>query len=102
MSESTEIEQLLSKAYFRLLTQLVDVFAEALPTQQLHRLLRRAGRALAHELIQQRTASGNLRSRATMVSEMMNEHLGAVSRVESNGGYAIRAVGCPLAALTGN
>ena len=45
-----EVELLLSKAYIPVLTQLVDVFAEALPAQQLEALLRRAGRGLAREL----------------------------------------------------
>jgi DeoR family transcriptional regulator, suf operon transcriptional repressor len=31
----------------------------------------------------------------------MNEHLGAMTRVESNGAIVIRGAGCPLAALTG-
>src|SRR5215211_4159741 len=39
-----EVEQLLSKAYIPLLTQLVDVFAEALPAQQVQKMLRRTGR----------------------------------------------------------
>jgi predicted ArsR family transcriptional regulator len=32
---------------------------------------------------------------------MMNAHLGAMTRVEINGGIVIRGAGCPLAALTG-
>ena len=32
---------------------------------------------------------------------MMNEHLGALTHVEGNGGVVIRGAGCPLAALTG-
>jgi hypothetical protein len=35
------------------------------------------------------------------MSEMMNEQLGAMTHVESNGAYRIRGVGCSLAALTG-
>jgi predicted ArsR family transcriptional regulator len=31
----------------------------------------------------------------------MNEHLGALTRVETNGAIVIRGSGCPLAALTG-
>jgi predicted ArsR family transcriptional regulator len=34
-------------------------------------------------------------------SELMNEHLGALTRVEANGGIAIRGAGCPLSVLTG-
>lgn len=33
---------------------------------------------------------------------MVNEQLGATTQVEGNGGYIIRGLGCPLAALTGN
>jgi predicted ArsR family transcriptional regulator len=32
---------------------------------------------------------------------LMNEHLGALTQVEGNGGIVIRGAGCPLAALTG-
>jgi predicted ArsR family transcriptional regulator len=34
-------------------------------------------------------------------SDLLNNELGAVTHVERNGGYVIRGVGCPLAALTG-
>ena len=45
-----EVEQLLSRAYIPLLTQLVDVFANGLPARQVDALLREAGRKLAGEL----------------------------------------------------
>lgn len=96
-----EVEQLLSKAYIPLLAHLVRVFADALPAPQLDALLRQAGKGLAGELSQGRRPAGSLRSRAALVSEMMNEQLGAITHVEANGGYVIRGVGCPLAALTG-
>lgn len=97
-----EVEQLLSSAYIPLLTKLVDVFARALPAPQLERLLRQAGKSLAHELSAGRRPAGSLAARVAMASEMLNEHLGAMTRVEANGGYTIRGFGCPLAALTGN
>jgi DeoR family transcriptional regulator, suf operon transcriptional repressor len=96
-----EVEQLLSKAYIPLLTHLVGVFAEALPADQLEALLRRTGKGLARELSQGRRVSGGVKSRVAAVSQMMNEHLGAMTRVESNGGIVMRGAGCPLAALTG-
>jgi predicted ArsR family transcriptional regulator len=96
-----EVEQLLSKAYMPLLTALVDVFAEALPADQVETLLRRTGKVLAQQLIQGARLSGTLRSRAAAVSAMMNEHLGALTGIESNGGIVIRGAGCPLSALTG-
>lgn len=96
-----EVEQLLSKAYIPMLTHLVDVFAESLPAQQLETLLRQTGRALANEMIPQKISSGGLKQRVGKASELMNEHLGALTQVESNGGISIRGAGCPLSALTG-
>src|SRR5215204_4075487 len=96
-----EVEQLLSKAYIPLLTGLVDVFAEALPADQIEALLRRIGHGLAEQVTRGRRVSGGVQSRAAAASAMMNEHLGAMTRVESNGAIVIRGAGCPLAALTG-
>jgi predicted ArsR family transcriptional regulator len=95
-----EVEQLLSRAYIPLLTQLVDVFTDGLPAPQVDGLLREAGRKLAGALSAGRP-SGTLRSRVMAASELLNEQLGAVTRVEQNGGYVIRGEGCPLSALTG-
>jgi hypothetical protein len=97
-----EVEQLLSSAYIPLLTQLVEVFAAGLPPHQLETMLRQAGKRLADELSPGKRPTGNLASRVAMVSEMMNEQLGATTQVEANGGYIIRGFGCPLAALTAN
>jgi predicted ArsR family transcriptional regulator len=96
-----EVEQLLSKAYIPLLTGLVDVFAEALPADQIEALLRKIGIGLAQQVTRGKRVSGGLESRAAAASAMMNEHLGAMTRVESNGAITIRGAGCPLAALTG-
>lgn len=96
-----EVEQLLSKAYIPLLTQLVRVFAEALPPDRLDELLRKAGEGLAEELCRGKRLTGSLRSRVTLASQILNEELGATTRVEGNGSYVIRGVGCPLAAVTG-
>lgn len=94
-----EVEQLLSQAYIPLLTQLVDVFATALPPRQVDALLRRAGKQLGAQLSAARP--GTLRARVAAASEMLNERLGAVTHVEQNGHYTIRGQGCPLSALTG-
>jgi DeoR family transcriptional regulator, suf operon transcriptional repressor len=96
-----EVEQLLSKAYIPLLAHLVEVFAEALPAQQVETLLRRAGKGLASGLWRGKRPAGGLKSRAVAASTFMNEHLGALTHVEGNGGIVIRGAGCPLAALTG-
>lgn len=96
-----EVEQLLSSAYIPLLTSLVGAFAAALSTDQVESILRQAGRRLADELCRGKRPAGNLGSRVSMLSDMMNEQLGALTHVERNGGYIIRGNGCPLAALTG-
>jgi predicted ArsR family transcriptional regulator len=96
-----EVEQLLSSAYIPLLTSLIDTFADGLPTAQVETMLRQAGKRLARELSRGKRPAGDLSTRVAMVSAMMNEHLGALSRVEANGRYVIRGMGCPLAALTG-
>ena len=95
------VEQLLSKAYIPMLTGLVDVSADALPADQLEVLLRRTGAALARQLTRGKRLPGNLPSRVASASEMLNEHLGALTRVERNGTIVIRGASCPLAALTG-
>jgi predicted ArsR family transcriptional regulator len=98
---TAEVEQLLSGAYIPLLTQLVDVFAEGLPADQLEALLRKAGQRLAHELAGGERLGRGLKSRALKASELMNEHLGALTQVKTNGEILIKGAGCPLAALTG-
>jgi predicted ArsR family transcriptional regulator len=95
-----DVEQLLSRAYVPLLTQLVDVFANGLPARQVDALLRETGRKLARELSPGRP-SRPLRSRVMAASHLLNQQLGAVTHVEQNGGYIIRGEGCPLSALTG-
>ena len=96
-----EVEQLLSSAYIPLLTNLIDTFADGLPTNQVETILRQAGKRLAGDLSRGKRRARSLGSRVAMVSEMMNEQLGALTHVEGNGGYIIRGMGCPLAALTG-
>ena len=98
---SAQVEQLLSKAYIPLLTHLVGVFAEALPSEQVETLLRRTGTRLAHELSRGKRLAGGVKSRAAAASAMLNEHLGALTHVEANGKIVIRGASCPLAALTG-
>ena len=96
-----EVEQLLSSAYIPLLTQVIAVFADGLPTPQLEALLREAGRKLADDLCGGARPTGDLGTRVATVSGMLNEQLGAMTHVERNGGYIIRGAGCPLAAVTG-
>jgi DeoR family transcriptional regulator, suf operon transcriptional repressor len=96
-----EVEQLLSSAYIPLLTQLIDVFTHGVPPRQLEAMLRKAGQKLADQLAQGRRPAGEVAVRVAMASALMNEQLGALTHVEGNGGYVIRGVGCPLAAVTG-
>jgi predicted ArsR family transcriptional regulator len=98
---TSDVEKLLSKAYIPVLTHLVDVFAASLPAPQIEALLRLTGKALATELSQGKPLAGGLKSRVAAASDLMNEHLGALTHVERNGGIVIRGTGCPLAALTG-
>lgn len=97
------IEVLLSKAYFPLLTHLVAVFGEALAPQQLEQLLRQTGNRIASEWKAGVQLPSDVVARAVAASAMMNDHLGALTRVEVNGRgrTIIRGSGCPLAALTG-
>lgn len=96
-----EVEQLLSKAYIPLLTHLVGVFAQALPPQQVESLLRQTGKGVAGELSAGKRIGGSVKARASRASELLNQHLGALTHVERNGKIIIRGAGCPLAALTG-
>ena len=75
------------------------MFTNGLPARQVDALFRE-GEELAGELSSGRP-SGTLRSRVFAASELLNAQLGAVTRVEQNGGYVIRGEGCPLSALTG-
>jgi predicted ArsR family transcriptional regulator len=96
-----ETEQLLSRAYIPLLTHLVQAFADGLSADQLRTLLRAAGKGLADELSGGRPLSGHLKARVTTTSQLLNEQLGAITRVQENGTFVIQGESCPLAALTG-
>lgn len=98
---TSEVEQLLSQAYIPLLMQLVQVFSNALPREQVDELMREAGKGLADELPFPKRPRASLQSRVSAASELLNEALGAVTHVEGNGSYVIHGAGCPLAALTG-
>jgi predicted ArsR family transcriptional regulator len=93
-----EVEQLLSRAYIPFLTELVGVFSAGLPSGQLDDLMRAAGRSLAAGMSR---PTGNLEARVAAASALLNEQLGALTRVEKNGRFVIKGVSCPLAALTG-
>ncbi len=96
-----EVEQLLSKAYIPVLTQLIRVFSTGIPAAQLEAMLREAGSGLADHLLGARRPSGSLRAKVSAASELLNNELGAVTEVVENGEYVIQGAACPLAAVTG-
>jgi DeoR family transcriptional regulator, suf operon transcriptional repressor len=96
-----EVEQLLSRAYVPLLTQVIQVFAGRFPAPEVEDALRHAGRGLADELLAGQRPAGPLETRVTAASDLLNSQLGALTHVERNGEYVIRGRGCPLAAVTG-
>lgn len=96
------LEQLLSGAYIPLLTHLVRLLSERTPSARIHKLMRRAGHALAAELPAKGVRSGSLHKRVLAASRVLNEELGALTYVtRSAGQFVLRGPGCPLAALTG-
>jgi predicted ArsR family transcriptional regulator len=97
---TAEVEQLLSQAYVPFVTELIQVFTMGLSPQRVGRLMRQVGEGLADKLCAGKRPV-DLRARVTLASRLINEHLGAVTRVEENGSFVIRGAGCPLAALTG-
>ncbi|HTL43003.1 MAG TPA: winged helix-turn-helix transcriptional regulator [Vicinamibacterales bacterium] len=95
-----ETDQLLSRAYIPFVSQLISVLTAALPADDVERLVREAGRGLARALIRASPAD-TLEEKAAAASVVLNEELGSLTHVESNGHLVIRGAGCPLSALTG-
>ena len=96
-----ELEQLLSRAYIPLLTQLIRTCAERESPEEFDALMREAGRGLARDVASQ-VADAPLADRAAAGSRYLNTELGALTEVDGSGDHpVIRGHGCPLAALTG-
>ena len=95
-----EIEQRLSGAYVPLVTELVGVLVDERPPAKVEKLLRRVGKRLADALSPGNRPSGDLAARATQASHLLNDRLGAVTRVEVNGRLLIRGTGCVVSAVT--
>jgi predicted ArsR family transcriptional regulator len=98
---TAEVEQLLSGMYVPLLNHFIRVCTDRLPTDQVGRIMRQTGRSLADDFsAPKRTAT--LEARVRSASELMVAELGAVTHVErKNGGFVIRGVSCPIAAISG-
>ena len=95
-----ETEQLLSGAYLPVLTELVDVATEQLTPSEVQSVLRLVGQRIGSRLAGERKPAGDLGTRVALVSQLINDQLGALTSVEKNGAIVIRGRGCPLAALT--
>ncbi len=90
----TEYEPLLSRAYIPMLVRLLRGLGERLPKDQLTQLLKEVGRGWAGELPR---LSGDLKSRVTAASALLNE-LGGVTEVqEEDRCLVIRGYSCLLA-----
>ena len=98
---TSEVEQLLSRAYIPLLTHMVRAFAQGLRRDRMNKLMQQAGKSLASEFPLGQRASGSIKARVGFASELLNNELGAVTRVvRQNSHLVIRGTGCPLAAIT--
>jgi predicted ArsR family transcriptional regulator len=96
-----ELEHLLSRAYLPLLTHLIRLLAANESEAKFEATMRQAGHDIAREVASTLPA-GPLNARVTQVSRILNQALGAATRVEKrDGAFVIRGNGCPLAALTG-
>lgn len=100
---SSELEQLLSRAYIPLTSQLVAILGERLPPEEVAQLMRESGRRLAAALSSKPLPDGPLSERVRTISTLLNQEIGAVTDIEPgpHEGFILRGRGCPLAALTG-
>jgi predicted ArsR family transcriptional regulator len=94
---TSQAELLFSRAYIPILTQLLHVLAQHMPSGEFDAVMHEVGRRLMHGRAIPR---GRLGDRVAGASALLNE-LGGLSEVqEENGGYLIHSHGCPLAAAT--
>lgn len=94
---TTEAELLLSRAYVPILTQLLHVLANRMPSQEFDTILREVGRRLMAGHV---TGQGTILERAIAASAFLNELGGTTEVAEERGRYVIRGYGCPIAAAT--
>lgn len=94
---TTEAELLLSKAYVPILTQLLHVLANRMPSQEFDAILREVGRGLMTGHV---TRQGTLRERTIAASDFLNDLGGTTEVAEEGGQLVIRGHGCPIAAAT--
>jgi predicted ArsR family transcriptional regulator len=90
-----EAEDLFSKAYEPVLSQLLEVLLEGLGPEESEALLRGAGRRMAGE---RRVQDGGLHARLEAAVAVLNE-LGGLAELEDlDGGFVICGYSCPLGA----
>ncbi len=89
-----EAEQLFTKAYIPVLTQLVGVLEERMTPEALETLLREVGRRLGAA---SSPRMGDLRARAESAAAVLTELGGVVDVEESEGALLLRGYACPLA-----
>jgi predicted ArsR family transcriptional regulator len=96
-----DVEQLLSGAYIPLLTHLLRVFSKGVRPDKVKKIMRQTGKSLAAEFAAARPPSASLEARVRAANDLLSGQLGAVTSVaRNNGGFVIRGVACPLAAIT--
>jgi predicted ArsR family transcriptional regulator len=94
-----EAEQGLSRAYIPVLSRLLHVLDERLSSEEFDAVMRAVGREL---LANRPRPRGDLRTRVTAASALLNE-LGGLTDVEEHGSaLVIQSHGCPLAATAVN
>jgi DeoR family transcriptional regulator, suf operon transcriptional repressor len=99
---TTQVEQLLSRAYTPFLMRLVAVFAARHTPEELEMIMRDTGRGLAEDFAVYTGNGDSLGERLAAASQLLNQELGAVTGVEEDAhGAAIKGTACPLSALTG-
>ena len=98
---TAQLEQLLSRAYIPLLTELVHALEERESPAQFDAMMRDAGRGLARQLATH-LPSGSVSTRVNAASDLLNRELGASTQAAKKANnYVILGRGCPLSALTG-
>lgn len=94
---TVEAEQLLSRAYVPILSQLLQVLVDRVPRLEFDDILRDVGRGL---MVGRPAPRGTLESRVDAASRFLND-LGGLTEVHEEGGhFVILGHGCPLAAAT--
>lgn len=96
---SVEGERLFPKPYSSVLSALLDVLSEEMPSEKLENILRAAAARLAEEY---KVANGDIPARLEAGTKLLNDLGGLAELEETEGKYTIRGYSCPLAAVVPN